>query len=57
LSFAEADHFIQKMQNIMMTWGGRCIPENKSAGAILKTVASGRGQLTLTTIQIGSFRD
>jgi len=37
--------------------GGRCIPEYKSAGAILKTAAIGRGKPTLTTIQIGPFRD
>jgi len=34
----------------MMEWDGRCIGESKSAGAVLKMAASGRGQLTLTTI-------
>jgi len=34
LSAAEADHFVQKLQNIMMEWDGRCIGESKSAGAV-----------------------
>jgi len=57
LNTAEADHFVQKLQNIMMEWDGRCIGENKSAGAVLKMATSGRGQLTLTTIRIGPLRD
>lgn len=53
----EVDKFIQELQWRMMDWGGRCIDQQRSAGAVVKSAPAGRGLLTFTTIQVGPFRD
>ena len=50
LSGEEADKFLSTLQRKLDMWGAKCTTVNKSAGAVIRTSISGRGQLSLATV-------
>ena len=57
LSGEEAHEFVKVIQVKLLDWSVQCIIQGLSAGSLLQSTASGRGQITLVAQAVGPFLD
>ena len=57
LTGEEADKFIKILQRKLRTWGSKCEAVGMSAGSVIKSSCTGKGQLSFTPQLVGPFTD
>ena len=57
LSGEEAHEFVKVIQVKLLDWSVQCTMQGLSAGSLLQSTASGRGQITLVAQKVGPFSD